>query len=341
MPAADAERTTLFVSCCQADETWRDRLIKHLDLLSDERGYDVWDDRRVAAGDDRTAVLEQAIERARVALLLVSADYLTTPFVRGTEVPRLLAAAGARGLRIVPVIVHPCAWRHVGWLARLEVRPAGGRPLSARATEGEIEGALAAIAEEIDDALRGGAGEPASTTGARRRGPRWTRALAALTVGAGLGGAAWLWRTPFGPIPCPHPAGTLYEAESAQLSGSATLDTEHRGYSGAGFVSGYGVSLPGTATSFTVGAPAAGSYGVSLCYANASGSERSLSLYVNDRLVRRIFLAARPRWNFWQLATERVTLHAGANTLAYRKDPGDSGTVNLDFIVVEAAFAPD
>src|SRR5690606_7792054 len=57
-----------------------------------------------------------------------------------------------------------------------------------------------------------------------------------------------------------------YEAEEAALSGGAGIANEHNGYSGSGFVDGFG-SL-GAAVTFTVTVDEAGTYPVHIRYAN-------------------------------------------------------------------------
>ena len=58
----------------------------------------------------------------------------------------------------------------------------------------------------------------------------------------------------------------LYELEDGILTGGAKFDTEHAGYSGTGFVSGYGTV--GASTKIEVNAPKAGDYRMALRYAN-------------------------------------------------------------------------
>jgi hypothetical protein len=81
-----------------------------------EGRLDIWDDRRIAIGDDWLPEIEQAMNAAKVAVLLISADFLVSKFIRGVEVPRLLQRRQDEGLRIVPVLVRPCAWKKSnGW----------------------------------------------------------------------------------------------------------------------------------------------------------------------------------------------------------------------------------
>jgi hypothetical protein len=123
-----------------------------------------------------------------------------------------------------------------------------------------------------------------------------------------------------------------YEAETAELSGDASFDSEHKGYSGVGYVSGFGHGHPGTGATFSVEAPSSGQYEVGLCYANASGSAKTLTVYVNGERIRQMHLPNDSRWNLWLVKTELLPLRPGLNAISYRKDPSDNGGVNLDFI---------
>jgi maltooligosyltrehalose trehalohydrolase len=73
--------------------------------------------------------IEAAIGRARVAVLLVSAGFLSSPFIRGEEVPRLLRRRATEGMHIVPVLIRPCDWQAVEWLRQIQMRPRDGRAL--------------------------------------------------------------------------------------------------------------------------------------------------------------------------------------------------------------------
>jgi hypothetical protein len=43
---------SIFISYSHADEAWKDRVEKQLRVLEPEGNFEVWDDRRIAAGDD-------------------------------------------------------------------------------------------------------------------------------------------------------------------------------------------------------------------------------------------------------------------------------------------------
>jgi hypothetical protein len=153
-PKKEAEgKSSIFISYSHKDEVWKDRLVAHLGVLQQEGVLDVWDDRRIVAGEDWYQKIKEVINRASVVVLLVSADFLTSNFILSEEVPRLLERKDEEGLRIFPVIIRPCAWKHVKWLTRMNLRPKDGRPIQGR-REFQVETNIAAIADEIVGIIR-------------------------------------------------------------------------------------------------------------------------------------------------------------------------------------------
>ena len=52
--------------------------------------------------------IEKALLTAKVAILLVSTDFLASEFIRTNELPPLLKAAENDGATILPLILKPC-----------------------------------------------------------------------------------------------------------------------------------------------------------------------------------------------------------------------------------------
>ncbi|EHR61068.1 family 16 glycoside hydrolase [Saccharomonospora cyanea] len=136
-------------------------------------------------------------------------------------------------------------------------------------------------------------------------------------------------------IPGAEPPVTTYEAEEAKLSGGAAIDTDHTGYSGGGFVDGYGTE--GASTTFHVTVEKGGTYDVGLRYSNGPNpfqGTKTLGVSVNGREVTRTHLPSTGDWESWSTGTESLKLRAGANTITYTHGPDDTGHVNLDLITV-------
>ncbi len=142
----------IFISYSHLDEPWKDRVLRQLGVLTGE-GLETWDDRRIAAGDDWLPAIEQAIAQCDVALLLVSAHFLTSGFILGQEVPALLQRREQQGIRVIPVILSPCQWTRITWLKPIQARPKDGVPLSGM-SEHDAEAALSDLAGVIHDLVK-------------------------------------------------------------------------------------------------------------------------------------------------------------------------------------------
>jgi regulation of enolase protein 1 (concanavalin A-like superfamily) len=132
------------------------------------------------------------------------------------------------------------------------------------------------------------------------------------------------------------PAGTKrYEAEAATLGGGATVETEHAGFSGDGYVGGY--QNQGASTTFNVTALADADTDVELGYANGPNpapGTKEVSLYVNGQFVKKLALPSTGEWNDYGTLSETLRLRAGSNEISIRYDEGDDGNVNLDYLDV-------
>lgn len=142
-----AVRPTVFISYSHFDQVWKDRIVKHLGVLARQSLVEVWDDSRIEAGTDWKIALDSAMTRAHVAVMLVTVDFLNSEFVLREEMPRLLAQQQRQGLILYPILVKPCPWKTVRWLADIQMRPRG-RAISG-GSEHEIEEDFSTIAEEI------------------------------------------------------------------------------------------------------------------------------------------------------------------------------------------------
>ena len=138
----------VFISYSHRDEAMKDRLVGHLRVLGRQGEIEAWHDRLIDAGRAWKTPIAEAIDRADTAILLISADFLNSAFIQEEEVTRILKLRVSRGLRVIPLIVRPCAWMAIEWLGDLQARPTDGHALSAKQPH-EVETDLAALALEI------------------------------------------------------------------------------------------------------------------------------------------------------------------------------------------------
>ncbi len=129
-PKTDKSLNTVFLSYSHKDRYYLDRALVHLRPLERKGLIDVWADTRVEAGNNWKSEIEAALRRARVAVLLVSADFLASDFIVDNELPPLLQQAEGRGTKIIPLILKPCAFKRDKSLAAFQALNDPTDPLS-------------------------------------------------------------------------------------------------------------------------------------------------------------------------------------------------------------------
>src|SRR5215813_1555668 len=72
---------TIFISYSHKDEEWKDRLVTQLGVLARQGMLEIWDDRKIQVGADWRSEIANAIQKAKVAILLISANSLTSAFI--------------------------------------------------------------------------------------------------------------------------------------------------------------------------------------------------------------------------------------------------------------------
>jgi len=145
-------RTKVFISYSHKDERWRERLVGHLGVLERAGLIQLCDDHKIRAGEDFMRRIHEDMLQARIAVLLVSADFLTSEFIQVQEVPRLFDQHASDGMTIYPLLVRECAWQEVPWLATLQVRPRDAKAVAAR--RDKADQVLADVAREVAELAR-------------------------------------------------------------------------------------------------------------------------------------------------------------------------------------------
>lgn len=141
-------RTKVFVSYSHRDDAWLKRLQVHLAPLVRSGAIDLWDDTRIEHGDVWNAEIEKALATTKVAILLISADFLASSFITSNELPPLLAAAESEGVSILPVILSASLFTDTPELSRFQsVNPPNKALIGMRKAEQEI--LLTTVAQSV------------------------------------------------------------------------------------------------------------------------------------------------------------------------------------------------
>lgn len=146
-------RTQVFISYSHADSDHLHRLRVHLKPYERNSKIDVWNDTKIQTGQRWREEIRRALDQAAVAILLVSADFLASDFIAENELPPLLEAAEREGMKIMPVILKPCAFLDVQSISGFQAVNDPDRPLIALA-ESERERIWVQLARDVHFALQ-------------------------------------------------------------------------------------------------------------------------------------------------------------------------------------------
>lgn len=145
-------RTKVFVCYSHKDSKWLERLRIHLKPLTRDGKVDVWDDTMIAPGTNWRAAIEESINSSKIAILLVSADFLASDFISAIELPALLQSAETRGLNIIPVIISPSGFQKHPILSDFQAVNDPQKPLISL-NKAERERILVEVTDSIKDEL--------------------------------------------------------------------------------------------------------------------------------------------------------------------------------------------
>ena len=101
--------------------------------------------------------IEDEIDQADVAILLLSSEFLNSDFIQRVELPRIRARAMRHELRVVPILVEPSRWQEVDFIATRQILPGRPTPLVDFDTEkswasvrDEILGGIEHVVEQVE-----------------------------------------------------------------------------------------------------------------------------------------------------------------------------------------------
>ena len=100
-------RSGVFISYAHDDDPkWLDGLLAKLRPMEEIHGLKVWTDRDLAPGDLWHLTIQNALDVAQVAVMLVSPAFLRSEYIRNDELPKMLRTAESEGVKIfwVPVV---------------------------------------------------------------------------------------------------------------------------------------------------------------------------------------------------------------------------------------------
>jgi hypothetical protein len=146
-------RNRVFISYSHKDAKWLERLQIHLKPLEQLGTITRWDDTIIKPGAKWREEIKRGLESAKVAVLLVTADFLASDFITTNELPPLLAAAEEQGATVLPVVVSPCRFEETKNLSKFQAVNPPSQPLSMM-TKARREAYFVKISRAVEAALQ-------------------------------------------------------------------------------------------------------------------------------------------------------------------------------------------
>jgi DNA-binding NarL/FixJ family response regulator len=145
----------IFVSYAREDKRWfqpddQGGLIPWLEDSLRKHDVVFWHDKDLIPGN-YTSRINEEIDKAQIALLLVSQAFLNSKYIEETELPLIKARKEQGKLEVVPILVASCDWDEDDFLRNFQILPGRPTPLI-RFTNNEAE--WDQVRFEILDALK-------------------------------------------------------------------------------------------------------------------------------------------------------------------------------------------
>jgi hypothetical protein len=147
-----SSKSTVFLCYSHRDCKWLDRICVHLRPLEREGILQVWSDRRIRPGETGRSEIATAIDKARVAILLVSADFLASDFIADHELPPLILRAKHDGAVLLPIILSACRFQESA-LGEIQAVNSPGIPVNSL-PEHEQETLFLQLSRAVAECLR-------------------------------------------------------------------------------------------------------------------------------------------------------------------------------------------
>ncbi len=143
-------RSSAFISYSHKDGKWLERLNVMLTPFT-RNGMTVWSDQKIKPGTLWHDEIRKALAVAKIAVLLVSPDFLASTFIHENELPPLLEEAEGGGVTILWIPIHFSNYKQT----RIKDYQAVWDPSQplASLSKSNLNKALVAISETIAEAM--------------------------------------------------------------------------------------------------------------------------------------------------------------------------------------------
>jgi hypothetical protein len=123
------DSVSVFISYSHKDEVFRKELHGHLAALRGEGRVSEWHDHLIEGGQEWDGAIKRQMEKADIILLLLSADFIDSDYVRDNEIPAAIARHERGEAVVIPVFLRRFDYSRDAPYAKLQGYPEGARPV--------------------------------------------------------------------------------------------------------------------------------------------------------------------------------------------------------------------
>jgi TIR domain len=144
------DKIKIFLSYAHEDEDMKNQLDKHLIMLKRTEKIEVWQDRKIMAGDVWDESIKKELHDADIILLLISVDFNNSKYIWEHEVSDAMMRHEKGEVRVIPIILRRCEWSDMPY-AKLQAIPIGAKPVSSFTDKDEAYMIIAKSIREVVD----------------------------------------------------------------------------------------------------------------------------------------------------------------------------------------------
>ncbi len=119
----------VFIIYSRQDEEYKNELINHLIPLNRRGLLQVWNDRKITAGQVWEKEIIRNLKEANIIIPLVSSNFFASSYIDDVEMREAITRYHAEEVLICPIIIRPCAWDTDDLFSVLQVLPKNGDPI--------------------------------------------------------------------------------------------------------------------------------------------------------------------------------------------------------------------
>jgi len=112
-PRLDVKKT-VFISYSHEDGEWLEQVRKRLERLERDGLIEIWDDSAIKPGDKWHEEIDKALQKSKVAVLLVSQNFAASDFILGQELPHILKSAELQSVLPLWIAVSSAPYDDLG-----------------------------------------------------------------------------------------------------------------------------------------------------------------------------------------------------------------------------------